>query len=83
MFLRVTSRDLCLVASILGYMVQRGLSPGPFFLFANGNGLSGPVLYPLCGQLSTRSARTPPSTRATVSASGQPRQQPNMVSPIL
>lgn len=35
-FLGMTSGDLCMVASILDYMVWRGQTPGPFFLYANG-----------------------------------------------
>ena len=39
-FLGATSGDLCPVAAILGYMVRRGSSPGPFFSFANGHSLT-------------------------------------------
>ena len=34
------SCDLCPVAAVLNYMVQRGSAPGPFFRFANGNYLT-------------------------------------------
>ena len=34
------SCDLCPVAAVLNYMVQRGSAPGPFFRFVNGNYLT-------------------------------------------
>ena len=34
------SCDLCPVAAVLNYMVQRGSAPGPFFCFVNGNYLT-------------------------------------------
>ena len=34
------SGDLCPVAAVLNYMVQRGSAPGPFFHFVNGNYLT-------------------------------------------
>lgn len=35
-FLGRTSRDICPVAAVLGYMVQRGSEPGVFFRFDDG-----------------------------------------------
>ncbi|MCX8521142.1 MAG: hypothetical protein ORN28_06345 [Rhodoferax sp.] len=34
--------DICLVAAVLGYMVLRGLAPGPLFLFSDGSFLTRP-----------------------------------------
>ena len=39
-FLGVTGSTLCPVASILDYMVRRGPSPGPFFLYQDGKVLT-------------------------------------------
>ena len=39
-FLGHTESDLCPVAAVLAYMVVRGVSPGPFFRFADGRFLT-------------------------------------------
>ena len=40
MYLGVAGGGLCLVATILDYMVRRGLDEGTFFMFANGSFLT-------------------------------------------
>ena len=39
-----TGEDLCPVAALLGYLVERTLRPGPFFVFANGRPLQNNAL---------------------------------------
>ncbi len=39
-YLGVTGVELCPVAAILNYMVRRGASPGPFFIFSDGRFLT-------------------------------------------
>ena len=39
-YLRKSNTDICPVASVLAYMVMRGPRPGPFFVFADGHGLT-------------------------------------------
>ena len=41
-FLGRTQKDLCPVAAILSYMLQRGPGPGPLFKFADGKPLTRP-----------------------------------------
>ena len=40
LFIGATNSDLCPVAAMLGYLVERGSPPGPLFLFENGQVLT-------------------------------------------